>query len=449
MKTTWVFFVFLFVIACASLAAPASFAQCVLGPGPGHVTISYSWPPSAYVGFAFNNVPSGSMSTAIANWNYYLTGYCSPTLLQGSIALNPTVNMTYGPIPPPSNCPNCVTRGTTDLNGATFQGGRIFTVNMTINSAMTNTDAITEVVAHEIGHTFALTDCNYPVCPLHSSVMESNAPVASVNDLIGLSGPNNCDMNAVLSVATDYNCSPPPPPPPPTGCSRIETCTEGYAWNTTDCACEPASPIILDISGRGFDLTSAANGVKFDISGANTPLQMGWTASGADNAFLALPGADGLVHNGKQLFGNFTPQPTSNDPNGFRALAVYDDPKNGGNGDGIIDSRDAIFSWLRLWIDANHDGISQPEELHTLPSLGVNSISLDYHLSKRTDQFGNSFRYKSKVNPDDPDQAHVGRTAYDVFLLIGTTSTTAANKARTCVRPPALGESRQASTTGK
>jgi len=152
---------------------------------------------------------------------------------------------------------------------------------------------------------------------------------------------------------------------------------------------------------------------------------MGWTATNASNAFLALPGADGLVHNGKQLFGNFTPQPSSATPNGFAALAVYDLPANGGNGDGIIDSRDAIFSSLRLWIDANHDGISQPEELHTLPSLGVNSISLNYQLDSRTDQFGNVFRYRAKVNPGEPANG-LGRTAYDISFV--TLNPTAKNR---------------------
>jgi hypothetical protein len=153
----------------------------------------------------------------------------------------------------------------------------------------------------------------------------------------------------------------------------------------------------------------------FDISGTGYPIQMGWTAKDSDNEFLALPGTDGLVHNGKQLFGNFTFQPPSDVRNGFAALAVYDDPKNGGNGDGIIDSRDAIFSSLRLWIDANHDGVSQPGELHTLASMGVNSISLNYHADERHDQYGNGFRYRAKVNPGEATDT--GRMAYDVFFV--------------------------------
>lgn len=178
------------------------------------------------------------------------------------------------------------------------------------------------------------------------------------------------------------------------------------------------SPIILDIGEEGFRLTSVQAGVQFDIKGTGHPVQIAWTDPRFRNAFLALPGTDGLVHNGKELFGNFTPQPESPHPNGFRALAVYDRPENGGNGDGIISDKDAVFSRLRLWIDENHDGICQPNELHTLPELGVVSIALRYQLSQREDQYGNLFRYRARVNPSDAnDQREVGKTAYDVFLM--------------------------------
>lgn len=187
------------------------------------------------------------------------------------------------------------------------------------------------------------------------------------------------------------------------------TSSGGY---TPDC-----SPIVVDTSGTGFHFTSPADGVFFDIRGDGKPIKLAWTAMGSDNAFLALPGSDGIVANGRQLFGNYTPQPPSSTPNGFAALAVYDQPDHGGNGDGVIDQNDQIFSLLRLWIDANHDGICQPEELHRLSDLGVLSISLQYTESDRVDQFGNFFRFTGKVNQNIPDQPGVGRKAYDVFLV--------------------------------
>ena len=216
-------------------------------------------------------------------------------------------------------------------------------------------------------------------------------------------------------------CNPPPPPPPPqpTPPPQCDPDTPQDLRSGTGSDNNPcASPIIIDTSGNGYRLTSAANGVLFDIAGNGTPIHLGWTQPGSGNAFLVLPRADGSVTNGQQLFGNFTPQPPSATPNGYAALAVYDQPNHGGNSDGVIDQNDQIFSSLRLWLDDNHDGMCQPEELHTLPQLGVFSISLDYSLSKRTDDFGNIFRYRAGVNQgihkgSDP----VDRKAYDVFFV--------------------------------
>ena len=215
-------------------------------------------------------------------------------------------------------------------------------------------------------------------------------------------------------------------------CSYQQNCAESHgdpalpgqckAQTGGGCACCPnqricssgcgCSPIIIDLSGHGFILTDAANGVEFDISGTGKPIQMGWTAQGADNAFLALPGDDGEVHNGQQLFGSFTPQPESDTPNGFAALAVYDT-----NHDGVIDAKDPIWPRLRLWIDADHNGVAQTNELHTLPSMGVNSLSLRYEESKKVDQYGNQFRYRGLVDPESNKGFNGGRVMYDVFFV--------------------------------
>jgi hypothetical protein len=199
----------------------------------------------------------------------------------------------------------------------------------------------------------------------------------------------------------------------PPSCSDSIDNDGDFEIDLNDSGCICPSPIVIDILGNGFDLSTASNGVRFDIAGIGRTLQVAWIQG--DDAWLILDrNGNGTVDNGGELFGNYTPQPPSARPHGFLALAEYDKPQNGGNGDGRIGPADAVFSSLRLWQDANRNGISEPGELHPLLSMDVVTIDLDYRSARRTDRQGNLFRYRAKVY--DRIGSGVGRWAWDVFL---------------------------------
>ncbi|MDQ2711112.1 MAG: hypothetical protein M3Y24_02565 [Acidobacteriota bacterium] len=166
------------------------------------------------------------------------------------------------------------------------------------------------------------------------------------------------------------------------------------------------TPILVDLTGKGFKLTDTQDGVWFDILANGTLTKIPWPAEGEANAWLVLDrNHNGIIDDATELFGNVTPQPKTSNPNGYLALAEFDKPANGGNGDGVIDLRDKIFNSLRLWIDKNHDGVSQPDELFPLAEFGIHALDLKYTTWPFTDPNGNEFRYRGYV--EDAKGSHV------------------------------------------
>lgn len=274
-------------------------------------------------------------------------------------------------------------------------------------------DIFEKYTLHELGHSMGLGDAPLgsatDICSQPNGVSVMNQ-ACGVNDSTGNmpTDVQSCDNNAISSTyEIAYN--------PCWEEEFVQACeANGGIWK----GCRGCySPIVVDTLGDGFNLTSAADGVSFDIDGDGIAENLSWTVAGSDDAWLFLDrNGNGSVDSGLELFGNYTSQPESiANRNGFIALAQYDKPQHGGNSDALIDEKDAIFSSLRLWQDMNHNGISEAGELHTLLSLNVESISLEYRESGRRDRWGNTFRYRAKIY--GVGRSKLGRWTYDVFLL--------------------------------
>jgi hypothetical protein len=130
-------------------------------------------------------------------------------------------------------------------------------------------------------------------------------------------------------------------------------------------------PLTLDLDGDGIETVSANTGIKFDFDGDGLKTGTGWVKG--DDGFLVLDrNGNGTIDTGRELFGVDTVKSNGQKASdGFDALRDLD-----GNADGVFDAKDAQFANVRVWQDANQDGVAQASELKTLADHNISAINL-------------------------------------------------------------------------
>lgn len=95
--------------------------------------------------------------------------------------------------------------------------------------------------------------------------------------------------------------------------------------------------------------------------------------AGNDGLLVMDRNHDGVINNGSELFGMGTVLANGKRAtDGYVALAAEDT-----NHDGKIDSHDAHWKELKVWVDGNHDGKTDAGELKTLDEIGIASLDLN------------------------------------------------------------------------
>lgn len=174
-------------------------------------------------------------------------------------------------------------------------------------------------------------------------------------------------------------------------------------------------PLALDLNGDGkIGISPASNGgAYFDHNGDGVSHKSSWINK--EDGILAYDrNGNGNIDNGGELFGNFT-QIKDKESNqrlakdGYEALKEFDS-----NNDGLIDKNDDKFKDLKIWQDANSNGISDEGELKSLDGLGIASLSLNHNEVNEDLGGGNTLTLKGSYTKTNGQTMLMGDINFNV-----------------------------------
>ena len=177
-------------------------------------------------------------------------------------------------------------------------------------------------------------------------------------------------------------------------------------------------PLALDLNGDGkIGISPAPNGgAYFDHNGDGVSHKSSWISK--EDGILAYDcNGNGKIDDGGELFGNFT-QIKDKEGNqrlakdGYEALKEFDS-----NNDGLIDNKDDKFKDLKIWQDANSNGISDEGELKSLDELGIASLSLNHNEVNEDLGGGNTLSLKGSYIKKDGTAHSMGDLNFNVDTI--------------------------------
>jgi len=209
-------FLSLVILACCGAYAvaqtPGPIAPCAVGVRAPAIGF-WTWAANAHVkvylrAFDFTAEETPFLLTPLQNWDaaYEASGSGVRFEYQGAT-------------PQPMLCDNCLTimrgkvfdrsrRHATELRVYSARRDQVITyASIVIDPTLTNLKAITNAVAHELGHNFGLLDCY--TCKQKSTVMNQ---LKTMNVPNGMEGPTACDLAQVKEAYKELKAHPRPSP---------------------------------------------------------------------------------------------------------------------------------------------------------------------------------------------------------------------------------------------